>query len=95
MAGELIVGPEKFLQFAQCFYNKMVQISVELLDPWLDDNVLGFLKLLTASLFWWKKFHRKNFCKPVFDHENHENFCLAKISRYTMLLSTVLIRPAT
>ena len=90
MAGELIVGPEKFLQFAQCFYNKMVQISAELLDPWLDDNVLGFLNLLKASHFW-----KKNFCKPVFGHENHENFCLAKISRYTMLLPTVLIRPAT
>ena len=48
MAGELIVGREKFPQFARCFYDKMGQFSVELLDLWLDDNVLGFLNLSSA-----------------------------------------------
>ena len=38
MTGELIVSREKFLQFAQCFYDKMSQFSVELQDPLLDDN---------------------------------------------------------
>ena len=31
-AGELIVGHKKFQRFAQCFYDKMGQFSVELLD---------------------------------------------------------------
>ena len=42
-ADELIVGREKFPQFARRFYDKMRQFFVELLNPWLDDNVLGFL----------------------------------------------------
>ena len=42
--GKLIVDCDKFLQFAQCFYDKMGQISVEeVLDSSLDTIVLSFL----------------------------------------------------
>ena len=46
--GELIVGLKKFLQVARCFYNKVGQFSVALLDPQLDNNVLGILNSLPA-----------------------------------------------
>ena len=85
MAGELIVGREKFLQFAQCFCDKISLFSIKLLDLWLDDNVVGFLNSLSGSHFWRKKFRRKNFCKLVFDRENHENSHLTKFCRYTVL----------
>ena len=49
--GELIVGCKKFLLFARCFYNKMGEFSIELLDPQLNDNVLSFLNLLSARNF--------------------------------------------
>ena len=55
VTGELIVGCK---QFAPCFYDKMGQFSVELLDLQLDDNVLGFLNLSSA-----RKFCRKNFSR--------------------------------
>jgi len=34
-------------------------------------------------------FARTNFCELVFDRENHENFCLTKISRYTVTVVAV------
>ena len=50
---------EKFLQLAQCFYDKMSQFSVKLLDPLLDENVVGFLNLSSARDFWRKDFSRQ------------------------------------
>ena len=50
MTGELIVSRKKFLQFAQCFYNKMSQFSVKLRDPLLDDNA-WFPQLVVPRLF--------------------------------------------
>ena len=54
---QLIVGREFFSQFPQCLYDKMGQFSVELLDPWLNGNMLGFLNLSSARNSW-----RKIFC---------------------------------
>ena len=56
MTGKLIVSREKFLQLAQCFYDKMSQFSVKLWDPLLDDNVVSFLNLSSARNFWRKDF---------------------------------------
>ena len=56
MTGELIVGHEKFPQFARCFYDQIGQFSVELLVSRLEDIVLGFLNLSSARNFWRKKF---------------------------------------
>ena len=39
--GKLIIGYQKFPQFARCFYDKMGQFSVDLRDLQFDDNVLG------------------------------------------------------
>ena len=51
--GELIIiGHEKFLQCAQCFYNKIGQFSGDLLVLWLKEAVLD----LSARNFWKKKF---------------------------------------
>ena len=36
--GKLVIGHKNLLQFAQCFYDKEGQFSVELLDLWLDNN---------------------------------------------------------
>ena len=48
---ELIVGHQKFLQFARCFYNKMGQFS-----SWLNDNMLGILDSSERVNFQSKKF---------------------------------------
>ena len=48
--GELVVGREKFPQFAQRFYDKIGQFSVDLLDLRLEDTVLGFLNSLSARI---------------------------------------------
>ena len=61
MTGKLIVSREKFLQLAQCFYDKMSQFSVKLRDPLLDDNVVGFLNLSSARNFGGKIFREKKF----------------------------------
>ena len=47
--GKLIVDCDKFLQFAQSFYDKMGQFSVEVLDSSLDTIVLSFLNSLTRK----------------------------------------------
>ena len=60
----------------------MSQFSVELLDPQLDENMVGFLNLSSA-----RNFGGRNFCELVFDREYRENFCLVKISRYTVAMS--------
>ena len=79
--GELIVGREKFTQFARCFYDKIGQFSINLLVPRLEEAVLDFL---SARNFWKKFFAGTNFRELMFDHKNHENFCLTKISHYTV-----------
>ena len=79
MTGELIVSRKKFLQFAQCFYNKVSQFSVKLRDPLLDDNA-WLPQLVVSKKFVEDKFFARNFRKLVFDCENRENFCLPKIS---------------
>ena len=43
---QLIVGREV------CLYDKTGQFSVELLDPWLNGNMLGFLNLSSARNSW-------------------------------------------
>ena len=71
MTGKVIVSRKKFLQLAQCFYDKMGQFSVKLRDPLLDDNVVGFLNLLSA----------RNFLRKDFSQEEIFARCLiAKIS---------------
>ena len=59
------------------------RFSVELLDLRLNSNVFDFLNLPSARNFWRKKFSRE------FDHENCENFCLAKIPaiRYVITIA--------
>ena len=59
MTGKFIVSYEKFLQLAQCSYDKMSQFSVKLRDPLLDYNVVGFLNLLSARNFWRKDLSRE------------------------------------
>ena len=49
---QLIVGREIFSQFPQCLYDKTGQFSVELLDPWLNGNMFGFLNLSSARNSW-------------------------------------------
>ena len=51
----VIVGREKFLQFAPWFYDTF---SVDLLDLQLKHTVLGFLSSLARN-FWRKKFSRE------------------------------------
>ena len=74
MTGELIVS--RGLQFARCFYDKF---SVKLRDPLLNDNA-WLPQLVVSKKFLEEKFFTRNFRKPVFERENRENFCLAKIS---------------
>ena len=50
--GELIVGYEKFPQFARCFDDKIGQLSDNLLDLRVEGTVLD----LSARTFWRKKF---------------------------------------
>ena len=76
----MIVGHEKFPQFARCFYDKIGQLSVDLLDLRLEGTVLDS----SARNFGEKNFRGNKFRKLVFDRENCENFCLAKISHYTV-----------
>ena len=73
MTGELIVGREKFLQFAQWFYDKFF---VDLLDLQLKHTVLGFLSSVSKKLLEEEIFAGTNFHKLAFDCENHENFPL-------------------
>ena len=60
-------------------YDKIDQCCVEILDPRLEDNVLGFLNSLEFVKE--KFFAGINFRKLVRDHENREHFCLMKIYR--------------
>ena len=64
----VMTGREKFLQFAQCFYDKIGQFSIDLLDLQFKDTVFGFLN----SNFKRKNFVGTNFCELVFDGENCE-----------------------
>ena len=41
-------------------------------------------KLLRKQILTGINFHGTNFRKRALDRENHENFCLAKISHYTV-----------
>ena len=94
-------GMHKFPQSARCIVRGYYIIharwfqenfSVDLLDLRLKHTVLGVLSS-SAKHFWRKKFSREqifagtNFRKLAFDCENRENFCLMKISRYTVLRS--------
>ena len=56
----------------------MSQFSVKLWDLLLDDNVLARLPQLVISKKFLEEnfFMGRNFCKLVFDCENHENFDL-------------------
>ena len=83
--GELIVGHEKFPQFARCFYGQIGQFSVELLVLRLEDIVLRFLNLSSARKSLEEEiFTGTNFRELVLDRENRGNFFLMKISRYTV-----------
>lgn len=65
--------------FAWCFCDKIGQLSVELLDPRLKDNVLGFFNSLPEQKFW-------NVC--VNKKEGAFTWCLnslVKISRYMVV----------
>ena len=96
----VIVGREKFQQFARCMDNivrsvlyyscSMVlwQFFVDLLDLRLKHIVLSVLSL-SARNFLEEIFAGTNFCELVFDCENRENFCLTKISRYMVFLMHV------
>ena len=90
MTGELSIGHEKFPQFARWFYNKF---SVNLLDLQLKHTVLGFL--ISKKFLEEKIFAGTNFHELAFDRKNCENFCLAKISRYTVVYVAVLGRSQT
>ena len=70
MTGKLIISREKFLQLAQCFYDKISQFSVKLRNPLLDDNVVGFLNLSARN------FRRKDFSQE----EIFARCLIAKIS---------------
>ena len=55
-----------------------------------------FLGFLVSKKFLEEKiFAGTNFCELAFDHENCENFCLVKISRYTVVYVAVLGRSQT
>ena len=77
---------KKILQFAQCFYDKVGSI----LCLWIRRSTAMRLAFSTcqAKIFGEEVFAGTNFCDLAFDHENHENFCFAKISRYTVLVNT-------
>ena len=68
--GELIVGREKFPQFARCFYNQIGQFSVKLLDPRLEDIVLVSSTRQQENFLEEEIFAGTNFCELVFDREN-------------------------
>ena len=70
----------------------MTKRSVKLLDPQLNDNVLGFLNSL-AKNFWRKKFSREEiFHELVLDCEN---LCLVEISRYIVYLHVLVCETYT
>ena len=83
-AGKLIVGREKFPQFARCFYD---QIGQFLSSYWICGSKTLYLvssthqqeKILEEEIF-----TGTNFRELVFDRKSCENFCLAKISCYTV-----------
>ena len=62
--------------------------SVDLLDLRLKHTVLGVLSSSARNFVEEEIFAGTNFRELAFDRENRENFCLAKISRYTV--STVV-----
>ena len=53
------------------------------LDMRFNGNTLSFLNL-SAKFLEEEIFVGRNFHDLVFDRKNYENFCLAKISRYTV-----------
>ena len=53
--GELIVDCQKFCSLLEVSAEKMGQFCVELLDLWLNDNVLSSLNSLSARDFGMKK----------------------------------------
>ena len=90
MTGELSIGHEKFPQFARWFYNKF---SVNLLDLQLKHTVLGFL---ISKKFLEEKFSQEQiFVSWHLIAKIAKNFCLAKISRYTVVYVAVLGRSQT
>ena len=83
--GELVVGCQKFPQFARCLYDQIGQFSVKLLVLGLENIVLSFLNFSSARNLRRKKiFAGTNFRELVLDHEN---FCLMKMSHYATTLS--------
>ena len=71
MTGELIIGREKFPQFARWFYDKLF---VDLLDLQLKHTVLSFFSSVSKKLLKEEIFAGTNFRKLAFDCENRENF---------------------
>ena len=57
--GELIIGREKFPQFARCFDDKIGQLSDNLLDLRPEGTVLDS----SARTFWRKNFHGNKFLR--------------------------------
>ena len=84
MTDELIVGCEKFPQYARCFYDKKrVNFMLSYCIKPQTTMCLASSSCLQQEIFGGRNFHGKKFCKLVFDCENRENFCVAKFSRYT------------
>ena len=84
--GELFIAlaafQKKIPQFAWCFYDKVGSI----LCLWIQCSTAMCLAFSTcrAKIYGEKIFAGTNFRDLAFDRENHENFCLTKISRYTV-----------
>ena len=77
MTGKLIVGRENFCSLLDASTTKQV---IFLLIYW----ICGLCSTRQQEIFGGKKFHGNKFRKLVFDRENRETFCLAKISCYTI-----------
>ena len=60
------------------------QFSVDLLDLRLKHTVLGVLTSACQQEIFEEIFTGTNFRELVFDHKNCENFCLTKVSHYTV-----------
>ena len=78
MTGELIVGCGKFMQFARWFYEQQFSGSTA------QTHCARLPQLVSKKFLEEEIFVETNFCKLAFNHENRENFCLAKVSRYTV-----------
>ena len=74
----------------------MGQFSIELLDPQLNDNMLGFLNVLSARNFWRKNFSQEQILRAgIGSRKSQKKFCLTKISRHMAIIVTLPMFPPT